>query len=155
MQNSEELHKEMGLKNPNFDGEFNDDATQRQETIEVDLADIDLGEDAQLQREKDRAEQKRANDVAERKHKRDLAKERERANKEIAIEREREEKAFAYTPPVYDLSPGTIEALQQDVRIRGMKLRRDLNVSLKEDKQKWQALRSACCLHSANMTLDE
>ncbi len=36
-----------------------------------------------------------------------------------------------------------------------MQLRRDLNVSLKDDKQKWQALRSACCLHAANMTLDE
>jgi hypothetical protein len=36
-----------------------------------------------------------------------------------------------------------------------MKLRRDLNVSLKEDKQKWQAIRSPCCLHAANMTLDE
>jgi hypothetical protein len=79
----------------------------------------------------------------------------ERRDKEIAAERELEEKAYAYVPPKYDLSPGTIEALQQDVRLRGMKLRRDLNVSLKEDKQKWQALRSPCCLHAANMTLDE
>ena len=36
-----------------------------------------------------------------------------------------------------------------------MKLRRYLNVSLKEDKHKLQALRSACSLHAANMTLDE
>jgi hypothetical protein len=45
-----------------------------------------------------------------------------------------------YVRPVYDRSPGTVEELQQKLRIRGMKLRRDLNVSLREDKEKWEVL---------------
>jgi hypothetical protein len=139
MQTSAERLIEMGLEDPNFDGQLN-------EIVGGDLAEVTIDEDAQRQSEIDRA--------AERKRKRELAKERERREKEIEIERKLGEQAYAYVPPKYDLSPETIEAIQQDVRLRGMKLRRDLNVSLKDDKQKWQALRIPCCLHAANMTLD-
>ncbi len=134
MQTSAESLNEMGLEDPN-------------EIVGSELAEVTIDEDAQRQSEIERA--------AERKRKRELAKERERREKEIAEDCEQEERAYASLPPKYDLSPGTIEQLQQDVRLRGMKLRRNLNVSLKDDKQKWQALRRPCCLQAANMTLDE
>ena len=121
MQTSAERLDEMGLEDPNFDGRLN-------EIVGADLAEVTIDEDAQRRSEVDRA--------AERKRTRVLAQERERREKEIEIEHNLEEQAYAYVPPKYDLSPETIEAIQQDVRIRGMKLRRDLNVSLKEDKQK-------------------
>jgi hypothetical protein len=123
---SAELLIEMGLEDPNFDGKLN-------EIVGGELAEVSIDENAQRQSDAERA--------AERKHKRELAKEGVRRDKEIADDCEQEERAYAYVPPKYDLSPGTIEQLQQDVRLRGMKLRRDLNVSLKDDKQKWQALR--------------
>jgi hypothetical protein len=119
MQNSAERLIEMGLEDPNFDGKLS-------EIVGSEFAEVTIDEDAQRQSELERA--------AERKHKRELAKERVRRDKEIADDREQEERAYAHVPPKYDLSPGTIEQLQQDVRLRGMKLRRNLNVSLKDDK---------------------
>ncbi len=115
MQTSEESLVEMGLEDPNFDGKLS-------EIVGGDLAEVTIDEDAQRQSE--------IHCAAEKKRQRTLAKEareRVRREKEIEIERKLEEQAYAYVPPKYDLSPETIEAIQQDVRLRGMKLRRDLN----------------------------
>jgi hypothetical protein len=157
----------MGLENPNFDGQFEYDATSHQEAIDVDLAETDLDEEKrkddchkdvknglhdlepQLKRKHDLAEENRKKELAETKRKRALAKDA------IAEDRERQDNAFDYVHPVYDTSPGTIEDIQAKLCIRSMKLRRDLNVSLKEGRDNWETLRRPTSMHSANMTLDE
>ncbi len=92
MQTSEELLREMGLEDPNFDSNLNEDDRQNPEVVVVESSDINLDKNAQCQNEKDRAEEKRANDLAERKRKHELANECERASRELAAERERKER---------------------------------------------------------------
>ena len=60
-----------------------------------------------------------------------------------------------YEPYVTKPPRGSVEDIQQKLRISGTRLRKSLNRSLTRDPQAWTALRRPASLHSAQRTLAE
>ncbi len=65
------------------------------------------------------------------------------------------EDPYDFVPRVVTQTPGTIEDIQQKLRIGGLKLRKHFNESLKRNPEKWKALRTPASMQSAQRTLSE
>jgi hypothetical protein len=65
------------------------------------------------------------------------------------------EDPYDFVPRVVTQTPGTIEDIQQKLRIGGLKLRKHYNESLKRNPEKWKALRAPVSMQSVQRTLSE
>jgi hypothetical protein len=65
------------------------------------------------------------------------------------------EDPYDFVPRVVTQTPGTIEDIQQKLRIGGLKLRKHYNESLKRNPEKWKALRAPASMQSAQRPLSE
>jgi hypothetical protein len=65
------------------------------------------------------------------------------------------EDPYDFVRRVVTQAPGTIEDIQQKLRIGGLKLRKHYNESLKRNPEKWKALRAPASMQSAQRTLSE
>ncbi len=63
------------------------------------------------------------------------------------------EDPYDFVPRVVTQTPGTIEDIQQKLRIGGLKLRKHYNESLKRNTEKWKALRAPASMQSVQRTL--
>ena len=66
-----------------------------------------------------------------------------------------EENPYDYMPYQVNHPKGSAKEIEAALRMRGLRLRKDLNQSLIQNPAAWKALNRSASLHSASLTLAE